>query len=495
MIRPRTLSKNTREQLSKAIYSLLCSSGLIYQLYLLIFQYMSGKTVVNLKLKRIEQVHLPAITICFPRGISLEKAARFREDLSQVFKNYTDAIRVISDKLRPLNNSERFELEANITQMYYKIINDRNFKSLPVYELFNQYSVSFIDEQKTALIKLYVNGIIENSTEHVQFDFNKIDPIESLNVEVSGILRKCFTFFSALSSKWCHFRINLDQINLGFQQENSWVPANKFYEYFLALHSPNTLPRLKPGDNFIQLIPSTQYSISYSKISTELLGYGYDTDCFEYDLDHKFANFNMRSDCISSCYTSKIENICHHGKLPSSELLLRKQLLFFTKKITLDWVNEDSEIDNCVKINKQFEIFSKCSRQCKFDCNFDHYNWDIIPGKNYGHHNPWLKGGGITIKHNRLPDVLIRHLPETTFISFICNFGEFIGMWLGLSFLVVFDKTIWLLNKYIFVKNNVNNIEVNNPVFNLRTNVQLFKNSRQLLKIFLVILKFNSINI
>ena len=45
-----------------------------------------------------------------------------------------------------------------------------------------------------------------------------------------------------------------------------------------------------------------------------------------------------------------------------------------------------------------------------------------------------------TIQHNQLPDVLVRHMPEMSFISFVSNFGGLLGMWLGLSVLIIFDN-------------------------------------------------------
>ena len=91
--------------------------------------------------------------------------------------------------------------------------------------------------------------------------FHEVDqePIESFNIETNGDLRKCFTFFSALSQMWRNFKIKLDEIKIGFFQKNSWVPANRFFGYHLAINSPNSLPRFEPDGNFITLVPNIEH--------------------------------------------------------------------------------------------------------------------------------------------------------------------------------------------------------------------------------------------
>ena len=46
------------------ILILISLSGFIYQVYLIFDQYMLGKTVVNIEVKRLESQPLPAITVC-----------------------------------------------------------------------------------------------------------------------------------------------------------------------------------------------------------------------------------------------------------------------------------------------------------------------------------------------------------------------------------------------------------------------------------------------
>ena len=89
----------------------------------------------------------------------------------------------------------------------------------------------------------------------------------------------------------------------------------------------------------------------------------------------------------------------------------------------------------------------------------------------------------ITIQHNRLPDLFVSYIPETTFVSFVGNFGGLLGMWLGISVISIFDDVFNLFNnllttikrsrakkKKLFVQRNIylmNNLtlNINNPNF------------------------------
>ena len=114
-------------------------------------------------------------------------------------------------------------------------------------------------------------------------------------------LVKCFTFFSALTHNWREFKIDLEKVTLYYTHQDNWFPTFSETNFYVSIHSPNSLPEMTQDIQFKPLLPNSYYRISYSQINTQLLGTGYDSNCFEYDIDYKYANFNMRSDCISSC--------------------------------------------------------------------------------------------------------------------------------------------------------------------------------------------------
>ena len=96
--------------------------------------------------------------------------------------------------------------------------------------------------------------------------------------------------------------------------------------FHFAIHSPNTLPVLSNGKDFMLLENRFSYGLYYSRVETRLLGSGFDTNCFNYNLDHKFANYNMRSDCIASCFQSRFLAQCKSHQFNPFQYLQRKEL-------------------------------------------------------------------------------------------------------------------------------------------------------------------------
>ena len=60
-----------------------------------------------------------------------------------------------------------------------------------------------------------------------------------------------------------------------------------------------------------------------------------------------------------------------------------------------------------------------------------------------------------------MPDFIIRYIPELTFISFVCNFGGLLGMWLGVSFLSIINYFKIVLVKFLKDHTNQTNIQLN----------------------------------
>src|SRR5689334_15136798 len=83
----------------KLIFVLFCISGLVYHTFGLYFEYMSGKTIVNIKVDQILNETIPAITFCFDAYVSLEKVLELNPLLYNLTVNYKN------ERARLINNS------------------------------------------------------------------------------------------------------------------------------------------------------------------------------------------------------------------------------------------------------------------------------------------------------------------------------------------------------------------------------------------------------
>ena len=200
-------------------------------------------------------------------------------------------------------------------------------------------------------------------------------------------------------------------------------------------------------------------------MNIELLGNNYETNCFDYELDYKFANFNMRSDCISSCIRNIIKIECNITGLITIYGDMYKDNIVEHEQDRFDYENLDCQY----KIFNSFKF--KCQKGCKKDCSFKYYSYKFDPTyKNENNQDKFM------ILHNSKPDIEVIFLPKIIFLSIICNFGGLLGMWLGLSFIDIIDYiTIPLINS-IRITRIFNNFQ-NNFRLNVRP-INIFINYR-----------------
>ena len=78
----------------------------------------------------------------------------------------------------------------------------------------------------------------------------------------------------------------------------------------------------------------------------------------------------------------------------------------------------------------------------------------------------------VILQHSSTPDIIVRLSFEMTLMSFVCNFGGLLGMWLGFNILSISKeifKSIRLL--YRFDRNQNNSF--NNCIFQQFNNINL----------------------
>ena len=288
-------------------------------------------------------------------------------------------------------------------------------------------------------------------------NFNQTHIVESIALKVNSTPMKCFTIFSHLNKMYRVIKSNMKQLQIELNRDNEVVLFGSFPKIIVSIHSPNTLPDISEGGT-ISFWAGSKIFLNYNQIKTELLDNSYDTNCYEYDLDYKFANFNMRSDCISSCIQNVFTQECNQYNLISTGYPLRKELL--EQNLYFNSYQAENNYE-CIKTT-QTEANTICMNKCKPDCTYTYYLFnkddvhEVVPPNTIR----------IFVKHNSMPDILIKHLPQTTFLSLVCNFGGLLGMWLGLSFFTILNKLFFLIKhfiiKIIIVNNSENHIHIHN---------------------------------
>ena len=139
---------------------------------------------------------------------------------------------------------------------------------------------------------------------------------------------------------------------------------------------------------------------------------------------------------------------CKKESEPPDSLLRRE---YFEK-------NLDQKPKICkIRRNLLNKYHKQCNMKCPIECTFTYYTLDI----NYDQRQEDLDverytKASIRLKHNQLPDYIVKHVPEITFITFICNLGGIISLWLGFSIMSLADDIVRLTSNLIISKCSVN---------------------------------------
>ena len=455
----------------KFTFTFVCLTGLIYQVSLLMDDYLSGKTVVSLNVEFLGIDSLPAFTICTENFLSIEKVINFYPALKPYWLQYMDIykeVRKIGEK------SERGkELIKKTEEIFKNITKTIDFRSISGYEILENLTGNLENQSQGRWLVIIlgsgeVNGTLIEINSYIQREVMQYEenyPLESISIDLEQY--KCFTSFSYLKQFWRRFKFKSDRIDIYFEPGPYWSPYYLFNVVLFSIHSQNTLPNSNKK-NFMTLPTDKVYDIQYNQVQVELLGDGYDTNCYNYDLDYKYANFNMRSDCITNCYQTAMRKLCNLKGFVGSDQMLRRELLR---------ANSDMSITNRY-CGGELKTKAECFNECRPDCKYKYYLFEKKEFK-------WDMGHKLTIdmRHSRVPDVIIKYSAQLSFISFVCNFGGLLSMWLGLSILSIFNSGLELVQNLIVNRKlylaklnfktevNQNNL-INNNLVQIHLNVQ-----------------------
>lgn len=469
-LKRRYLSMPTKEKIKlllQIVTIIFCVCGLLVYTSMLCDQYFKGRTVVSIRFETLKVNHkIPAFTVCYPELVSMQKTTEYYPNpkLRKVFQNY---LRLVSTADENQYRNENFTEKLN--KLYYEKFNNmiKEDESITIRDLFElsmpfeaiQLDPIYPDNVGKPLIEVKIlgNHHFKNGTSELR-DIEDLHPIETIVLkEMSD--HKCFTFFSHLNKTWRNLHMDLIEVSITIRHDIRHFPANRLSEQNLdfAMHSPNTIPLFLGVNNFRSVKANHFIEMTYSRWKTVLLKSPYKTNCKNYEMDDK-QEFKFRSDCINHCIHHKINdcvkqkallhNFVHKECVSRTEALWTRQI--FAKHFSVqpcfahfspkhNKYDEFSERECLVKKTDQFE--AQCANQCQPECKNRYYRYDI---KN---ERPMSTGSTeIKIVHDQFPDQLTEHMPETTGIAFVANFGGLMGMWLGLSVLAIlkfFLKTIF----------------------------------------------------
>ena len=312
----------------------------LYQSIQLLDQYLNATTIVSISFGRQMNETIPAITICYPCYLSIEKATQLNQNLS-------------SENYLPLyESSTRFK---SILEMFDEL-------SLPFNYSINDYRNGSIEILSAIDVQLYgfvtSSQPIDSLDDVKQVTLSDKYPVESLTFLINNpeyeCYPKCFTLFSSLRAKWKNYRSNIQFLALKIETMATLNPAAKgrqppgyFDDIYFTIHSPNTMPMLE-FNLFTQLNIKQYHIFSYSKVEARL-NKDVQAMCVDYgESSNKQGEFAMYSDCLTDCMIKSLQTYCRIDCIPESTLLLRKEL-FVGRNDKFCRNLHNSSVNECLK--------------------------------------------------------------------------------------------------------------------------------------------------
>ena len=450
------------------LFFIICVSLLFYQSFYLLTEFMSGKTVINISVEKISNTSLPTVTLC-PYYFDFSRLSLLNENVSILYKHYLKMI-------ENANRSRISDIQDYLYDIYFKAVNiyfNSKGNKIKIKELLYNIPGLFNKMNETIF-----SSIIYESSAYGQIDKDLIKyeyayytnyimkslPMESIRMylrEKYPFILQCYTLFSHSESSWNNINMVFHKFLITLKLDYYAQPITPSMAMGIIMHSPNTMT----FEGYSYFNPGYQYRIKYSKWNIESLGKGYDTDCREYD-----PKIYTRNDCIFDCYQERAKYHCQTKDFVSCPLL-KKKIYFEQSYLNFSKCN--------IKMKMVHEILEICYNQCNRECHITYYSFTIDKIFEID-----MYQADLFFKHNEMPDLTIRHIPEMPLLTLICNFGGILGMWLGVSFSGIL-KCVWnllrakILSKISAINFNINNINNFNNINNNNNILFISMNSRR----------------
>ena len=423
----------------KALIIIISTAGFIYQTEQLLNVYMSGKTSVDNRVESVKHSELPAITICLPTFLSMDRFAEhiLKDSKDPTYTEVYEKYQEFKSSFSTWNNQARSDQDEIFERMVNEIFPNTN---ISIGDIFTEIIAP------TENMTLWEGLAFNESEEMVDLEpprfFESMVPFSDP--------RKCLTLFSDFDPNYSDKKFDLILLFMKFTHDNDTFPLSQYTvgDFYVALHSANILPNYIREESFKKLEMGKVNAISYQATHTRRLPAPFDTNCKVYRLDEE-GSHNMRSDCIQKCIDKRLNQLfpeinCLFTK--NNYKLIRRENLFKLSGYQLCnyFLFNETFVNHLVR--KQFIEENTCKKSCLRNCDDTFYDFTVEAIK--GDEHSWVNRSdefGLTLEHNRFPDQIINHMPIMRWIDFMSSFGGLLGMWLGLSVVFVLEAALNLI--------------------------------------------------
>ncbi|XP_023234703.1 uncharacterized protein LOC111634211 [Centruroides sculpturatus] len=371
-----------RRKIFKIIVFFACLSGFLYHLISYIILYLAYPTTLDVlvEFKETEQLPKPVLTICDLNGLR-------RIPLCKDFPEECE---------KPKNMKalcERFEYFCK----------DSDVDNL----MFPTHNLSVVSDYLRSIVDIYgptVDDILKNYS-------NLTTPVFYTNTYRK--LRKCYSLDLA--------KFDNSYYTVVYDKFNAFISEGELVGTILVTFNPKEISNpstpvgakvsvhnrdqlVNPFLDGFQIKPGRTYNVKLKAVQENLLDSPYNTNCTDYEKqkDKGFNGIYSRDFCIIECRKELwLENCnCVLGE--------------YNFPFTGNFCDEEEEFQCISDVD-----VDKCYKQCRRGCKI------------------WYST--ISVFYKR-PEILVyKYKPQYELIEFFSYIGGYIGIWLGISLIAVFD--------------------------------------------------------
>lgn len=212
-----------------------------------------------------------------------------------------------------------------------------------------------------------------------------------------------------------------------------------------SIHSPNSV--LNPFYNGFVIQPGRLYTVHLKVVEEKLLPDPYETQCKDYRAIWKLrgnkgplSQMTCLTECIMNASLSQCNCVLPEINFPHSERIC----------------NED-ELD-CLQLN-----MTECYNLCPQPCDFTDFEYDVQERileddsastiQDFYEHKKMNQRRAVVLIFLKRPEIVVySHRPQYEDIEVFSFLGGYVGMWLGISLIAVFDffeSVTLILNHWI----------------------------------------------
>ncbi|XP_067131744.1 amiloride-sensitive sodium channel subunit alpha-like isoform X2 [Centruroides vittatus] len=422
-------AKDRKSKTYKLLVFVSCLIGFIIQLTLFMLKYLEYPTSLEVTVKQVDIKDLPKpmLTVCDLNGL---RRTAFCKD-----RSFCGIIRNLNET-QFCEEYENYCLINNYTNEDNFLIPFANAMGKADY---NRRLVENIGTRPEDILKLY-----KENTSEIIFPNQLLKSRRCYTLDLEKVpkykLRMSFNFeFVQMlgSNEIANILLNFNLNDIFRHSESAGARV--------ALHSKDQI--VNPFINGFLIEPGKRYIIQLKAIEHNLLPPPYSTNCTKYEeMDKNPFNETINQDrCIIECIKENWEKTC--------ECISNSYPFRFEGEFC-------SSVDCIQKVNND-ECYQKCRKSCRFtvfeyDINefsndFDYFLYPKNLGKDYFDipYSKWLTE--MTFLYKRLELHTYRYKAQYEMIELFGYVGGYIGVWLGISLIAVFDL-LEIIIVYIYNK-------------------------------------------